>query len=129
MCASRGGLLLFVALTLSDLAGVNCAEEVDGVDVRLDRDETVVLYIPSAGGGRLHTSAIILLDHARHYVLHWLAQFRQLFDAVLNDLLGPLGDLVAVVDGVSVENAGNHRADQLLNLGGVEFGIVLVICH
>ena len=34
----------------SDLNSVDSADEVDGVDVGLDRDETVVLNVPGAGG-------------------------------------------------------------------------------
>ena len=101
----------------SDLDGVDRAEQVDCVDIGLDGDETVVFNIPSAGCCGLHARAIILLDDARYNVLHWLVQFGQLFNAVLNDLLGPLRNLVAVVDRVCVENTSDHLTDQLLNLG------------
>ena len=83
---------------------VHGAEQVDGVDVCLDGDETVVFDVPGAGCRRLHACAIILLDHARYNVLHGLLQLGQLLDAVLDHLLGPLRDLVAVVHTVSALN-------------------------
>ena len=113
----------------SDLDRVHGAEQVDRVDVCLDRDETVVLHVPSAGCRRLHACAIILLNHARYNVLHGLLELGQLLDAVLDDLLRPLRDLVAVVDRVRVENTRDHITHQLLDLGRVELRVVLKVCH
>ena len=70
-----------------------------------------------------------MLNNARYDVLHWLAELGQLLNAVLNNLLSPLRDLVAIIDSVSVEDTGNNLTDKLLNLGGVEFRIVLEVCH
>ena len=77
----------------------------------------------------MHARAIILLDHARYNIFHGLVQLGELLDAVLDDLLGPMRNLMAVVDSVSVENTGNHLTDKLLDLGRVEFGVIFEVCH
>ena len=57
-----------------------------------------------------------MLNDASHHILHRLVQFSELLDTVLNDLLGPLRNLVSIIDCVSVEDASDDLADELLDL-------------
>jgi hypothetical protein len=78
----------------------------------------------------LDSGAIILLDDASDNILEVLAQLSELLNALLNDLLGPLVDLVALVNEVI---AANDSLDGVLsdlgNLLGVEVLIVFEFCH
>jgi hypothetical protein len=78
----------------------------------------------------LNSGAIILLDDAGDHILEVLAQLGELLNALLNDLLGPLVDLVALVNEVV---AANDSLDSVLsdlgNLLGVEVLIVFEFCH
>ena len=78
----------------------------------------------------MNSGAIILLDDAGDNILEVLAQLGEFLNALLNDLLGPLVDLVALVNEVVAANDSlNGVFSDLGNLLGVEVLIVLEFCH
>ena len=100
------------------------------VVLELNRDQSVGLRIPVAGGGRVEPRAVILLQNARYHVLELLAQLRESFEDEFDNLLGPLAGFVPVEGGVLVdEDLADCFLRDLLHLFGVEVSVVFEICH
>ena len=66
--------------------------------------------------GGLQSSTVVLLDDARYDVLGWLVKLGELFNAVLNYLLGPLVNFLSLVNSVWVDDALDHILHNLVHL-------------
>ena len=78
----------------------------------------------------MNAGAIILLDDAGDDVFEVFAEFGEFLDDLLNNLLGPLVDLVPLVDELGATNNGlDGILSDLLHLLGVEVLIVLKFSH
>lgn len=117
-------------LTCSDLCGKDGHNANVGGLVQHDGNETISFGVPIGGGRTLNARAVILLDDASHDVLEVLAQLCKFLNDLLNDLLGPLVDFVALVDELGATNDSlDGVLCNALHLLGVEVLIVLEISH
>ena len=113
----------------SDLNGENSDHADNCPAVVLDGDETIRADVPVRGYRRLQAGAVVLLNNARYNILGGFVEFRQLLDAVLDDLLRPLVYLLSLVDCVGVDYALDYVLNDLVYLRGVEVLVVLEVCH
>ena len=116
--------------TSSDLHAEDCDNTDVGGLTELHGDKTVRLGVPVGSGCGGDSGAIILLDDASHHILEFLVKLGQVLDARLDDLLGPLVNLLALVlDLVGANHVVYGFLSDALHVDRVELVLVLVVGH
>ena len=123
-------LLTWLAECWSDLH----AEDSNNTDVgrlaQLHWDQTIWLRVPKSARGWGNCGAIVLLDDAGDDVLKLFVELGQILDALLDDLLGPLVDLLTLVLYlIWTNNIVNSFFGDALNILRIELILVFKICH
>jgi len=77
----------------------------------------------------LESSTIILLDDACNDVLGGLIKLCEFFYAILNYLLGPLVNFLALVDCVRIDDTLDNVLNNLVDLCRVKVHIIFKFCH
>ena len=114
----------------SDLHGEDCHNTDVGVLIELHRDQTISLGVPECAGGGGDCGSIVLLDDASDYILEFLLQFGEIFDARLNNLLRPLVNSFALILNVLWTDHIVHGVfSNFLNSLRIKFVLVLKVGH
>ena len=117
-------------MTRSDLRTEDCDDADVGRLAKLHGDQTIGLGVPEGaccGGNR---GSIVLLDDARYDILELFIQLREVLNAALDNLRGPLVDLVSLIlDLVGTDDVVDGFLGDLLHVLRVKFVFVFEVCH
>ena len=117
-------------MTRSDLRTEDCDDADVGRLAKLHGDQTIGLGVPEGacrGGNR---GSIVLLDDARYDILELFIQLREVLNAALDNLRGPLVDLVSLIlDLVGTDDVVDGFLGDLLHVLRVKFVLVFEVCH
>ena len=114
----------------SDLRAEDCDDANVSRLAELHGNQTIGLGVPEGacrGGNR---GSIVLLDDARYDILELFVQLREVLNAALDDLRGPLVDLVSLIlNLVRTNDVVDSFLGNLLHVLRVKFVLVLKVCH
>ena len=114
------------------LSNLNCEygdHTDDSAAIVLNGDKTIRPDIPVGSNSWLNSSAIILLHDTCNYVLRRLVEFGEFLYAIFDNLLGPLVDLLSLIDSIWIYDAFNNVLDDLIDLGWVKVHVIFEFCH